>query len=726
MQKMTKQLKNSGELLSIIMPIYNEEKTVETILEKIACAPCAIAREVIIVNDGSTDKSREKITQVISRLSRSDCEMFLFDKENGGKGSALQYGIARSKGSIVIIQDGDLEYDPNDYDKCIEPIRKGETFVVYGSREQENRNRFYSAPSFYLGGLLLSFFVDILYGAALTDEPTCYKTFAGDLIRSIPAEGEKFDWEVEVTSRLLRMGFSIKEVPISYYPRKLEEGKKIRAKDGFMGFLTALKWRFFPLPEKKILTEKEEFAPTIRKNKKYQFLLWGILLAAILVRGLAAYPAFTESLRKWNNPQQARYERECSFQQKYFCNYSREKGSFHTFILNKAPLVPAFLSLFAPAGTKAYIWTGLVLLLLGAGISLILYEAGKMLGSPPAGLAAAALFAFAPPAVLPFSFFGHIEYGTLLLVFLAALQYGFFFNYLKTGFAPFLAASAFAGALGALALTSNAFWFFPGGLLILLSGKLDLRRKIVHILLLLLITASVLFPFLLRNRVSYGAWRLDGSRSERLFLAAMLVEIKVNRNNFKEKMDAILQEVWEKSSKKAAGKTPDAGSYYTGRDLEMIKLLASHPFTFAKTLFNKHAISPLSEGLFRPQINFLQSKLAKNGERPAYRKLVQKFNHIITVLAYGIWLLVILGLAWFAIGEPLKGKGMFTALTLLLLAGYYLLESGAVQGFRCQLPALPLLYLAAGWGLAFFFGILKAGKEEEMKRKALRLSPRKS
>ena len=325
----TKNSIKTGELLSVIVPVYNEEKTIAAILEKISAAPCAIPREILIVNDGSTDSTAEKIRNSISRLSRPDCRMTLLEKENGGKGSALSFGIARSKGTIVIIQDGDLEYDPNDYDKCIEPIRSGECQVVYGSREQENRNRFYSAPSFYLGGLLLSFFVDILYGAALTDEPTCYKTFAGDLIRSIPAEGEKFDWEVEVTSRILRLGFTIKEVPISYYPRKINEGKKIRAKDGFMGFWTAVKWRFRPLPEKKILQKNADFAPVLQKRKKYTRFLWGILLLSLLVRGLAAYPAIMASLENKDNAARARYERECSFQQKYFCNYSKEKGTFH-------------------------------------------------------------------------------------------------------------------------------------------------------------------------------------------------------------------------------------------------------------------------------------------------------------------------------------------------------------------------------------------------------------
>ena len=306
-------------------------------------------------------------------------------------------------------------------------------------------------------------------------------------------------------------------------------------------------------------------------------------------------------------------------------------------------------------------------------------------------------------------------------VFFAALQYGFFLNYLKNGFAPFLAAAAFFGALGTLSLTGNGFWLLPGMILILLSRQLDLHRKLVHILLLFLITGAILFPFFLRNKISYGAWRLDGSRSERIFLAGMLVKIKENKTDFSRQMNEILKDVWTKSCRDAGKNTPDAGTYYLRRDLEMGRIIAASPATYVKTLFNKHAVSPLSQSLFRPQMSYLQEQLGKARFNKTYRILVQKFSHLITVIAYAVWLLVILGLAWFSIGDPLKGMGMYSFLVLIFLGGYYLLESGAVQGFRCQLPVLPLLYLTAGWGLVFFFRIVKAGKEEQKRLNNLRL-----
>ena len=220
------------KILSVIIPVYNEEKTVVSLLDKVMHSGVTVSLELIIVNDGSTDSSPELIQNWIREQKRNASNIVFLNKENGGKGSAVKAGIQASTGDVVIIQDADLEYDPHDYEACIRPILDGECKVVYGSREEENRNRLYSSPSFYLGGLLLTFWINLLYNANLTDEPTCYKTFDGPLIRSLPIEGDRFEWEPEVTAKLLRMGFEIREVPVSYYPRKITEGKKIKWKDG--------------------------------------------------------------------------------------------------------------------------------------------------------------------------------------------------------------------------------------------------------------------------------------------------------------------------------------------------------------------------------------------------------------------------------------------------------------------------------------------------------------
>ncbi|WP_423792568.1 glycosyltransferase family 2 protein [Methanocaldococcus indicus] len=227
--------------VSIVIPAYNEEKTIEKILKKILDVKLPLEKEIIIVNDGSTDKTKDIVEEFIKKHPNENIK--LINKENGGKGSALKVGIKHSTGDIIIIQDADLEYDPNDYPKLIKPILEGKTKVVYGSRLRK-RNKF-SHISFLLGGLLITTLTNLLYFTFLTDEPTCYKVFHKDLKDIlINAEGNKFDWEPEVTAKILRKGYKIYEVPINYYPRTKKEGKKIRWKDGLEAVYTLIKWRF--------------------------------------------------------------------------------------------------------------------------------------------------------------------------------------------------------------------------------------------------------------------------------------------------------------------------------------------------------------------------------------------------------------------------------------------------------------------------------------------------
>ncbi|MCJ8332046.1 MAG: glycosyltransferase family 2 protein, partial [Lentisphaeria bacterium] len=216
-------------------------------------------KEIVIVDDGSTDTSWSLISSWQS--AHADLSVKTLSKENGGKGSAVREGIKLSTGSIVIIQDADLEYDPGDYQKCIDPILSASASVVYGSREMFTKNRMHSSWAFYLGGLTVTFMFNILYLTRLTDEPTCYKTFDGDLIRLLLFEGDRFDWEPEITAKLLRLGFKIDEVPISYFPRKVEDGKKINWKDGVEALYIALKWRF-----KSIKSDREKLLGWTKKT----------------------------------------------------------------------------------------------------------------------------------------------------------------------------------------------------------------------------------------------------------------------------------------------------------------------------------------------------------------------------------------------------------------------------------------------------------------------------
>ncbi len=265
--------------LSIIIPVYNESDTLTDLLDRVLHVALPVKREIIVVNDGSTDDSRQLAEDWFAALNvEQQADVFLLDKANGGKGSAVRAGIEQSNGDVVIIQDADLEYDPNDYEACIAPILNGEELVVYGSRERFARNRLHSSFAFYAGGLAVTYWMNLLYGSSMTDEPTCYKTFSGRLIRALLFRGDKFEWEPEVTAKLLRLGVHIHEVPISYAPRKVDEGKKINWKDGVQALAVALYWRFMPLDAER---KKVAAVPGMAECLAASRWPWAIMIVAM-------------------------------------------------------------------------------------------------------------------------------------------------------------------------------------------------------------------------------------------------------------------------------------------------------------------------------------------------------------------------------------------------------------------------------------------------------------
>lgn len=246
---MTK-LVEKNKTLSIIIPLYNEEKNIEKLLQKVVNVKLFVNKEIIVVDDGSKDNSKIIVKKFIDDFknfkakTNPSINIKLISKKNGGKGSALKVGFEKATGEIFIIQDSDLEYEPNDYAKLIKPILDSKYKVVYGSRILNKKNT-YSHKSFLYGGKLVSLVTSILYFTKLTDEPTCYKVFHKDFKDIlVNAKGNKFEWEPEVTAKILRLGHKIKEIPISYYPRTKKEGKKIRWSDGIDAVWTLFIWRF--------------------------------------------------------------------------------------------------------------------------------------------------------------------------------------------------------------------------------------------------------------------------------------------------------------------------------------------------------------------------------------------------------------------------------------------------------------------------------------------------
>jgi len=222
--------------VSVIVPVYNEVAHLEELLHAVLASP--VKKEVIIVDDGSTDGTREKLQSLppIPQVT------ILFHEKNRGKGASIRTALACARGEFVLIQDSDLEYDPQDYPALLLPLQLGASNVVYGVRPDRPER----GLRFFLGAKFLTHLTNFLYRAQIHDEATCYKVFRRSLLARMTLTCQRFEFCPEVTAKLCRMGERIQEVPIGYHPRSAVEGKKIRHSDGWLAIWTLIRYRFIP------------------------------------------------------------------------------------------------------------------------------------------------------------------------------------------------------------------------------------------------------------------------------------------------------------------------------------------------------------------------------------------------------------------------------------------------------------------------------------------------
>ncbi len=223
--------------LSVIIPCYNEESTVQEIIRKVQAT--GRADEIIIVDDGSTDGTRE----ILTRLDGKDGVKIVLHERNQGKGAAVRTGLQHASGDVMLVQDADLEYDPRDYAALLRPIEEGQAKAVYGSRFLGGPRR----TMFFwhmMGNRFLTLVTNILFDTILSDMETCYKLFTADIAANLNLKSPGWGFDPEITAKILRQGVRIYEVPISYAGREFDEGKKIGWRDGFTVLWTLVKYRF--------------------------------------------------------------------------------------------------------------------------------------------------------------------------------------------------------------------------------------------------------------------------------------------------------------------------------------------------------------------------------------------------------------------------------------------------------------------------------------------------
>lgn len=473
--------------LSIIIPVYNEKKTIQLILDKIEKSRIRqdIEKEIIIVDDGSTDGTREILKSYIGKYR------VVLQEKNLGKGAAVRAGFALASGDYIIVQDADLEYDPNEIQSLIEKAEKTGVKIIFGSRVL-GRDKREETPGifYYLGGHFLSWLANFLYGTRITDEPTCYKMFARKVLNDIKLECVGFEFCPEITAKVAKAGYEIVEVSISYKTRTKKEGKKIRLfKDGAMAIWTLLKYRF---------NDKQASLGFLNLYKKWFWLL----LVFLLIRVILFSSLWAASPNGWENF----YAEAQSAPNTLTANW-HEPCDWHP------PLYYFFTTIFLKLFKTVWVIYFFQIILAWFGAYLI-YRIAKTIFSEKVAFAAAAIAALEPYSAwhnflltaenltaifLLSGIYFVLKYfnknNTIILVY-AALFFGLAtLTRLNTLYLP-----------QALSLGILLIYFLRNPLKLPYFSNLKLKHLIFTILIFNVAYFMVLFPWQLRNKIVYGKY----------------------------------------------------------------------------------------------------------------------------------------------------------------------------------------------------------------------------
>lgn len=702
--------------LSVIIPVYNEAATIGTLLDRVAAVALpGVRKELVVVNDGSTDDSRRLIDEwaVAHPLPDGD-RLVTFDKPNGGKGSAVRAGIERSTGEVVIVQDADLEYDPNDYRQCIEPILAGRAKVVYGSRERFTANRSHSSWAFYMGGLSVTYWFNLLYGASLTDEPTCYKTFDGPLIRALLFEGDHFEWEPELTGKLLRLGFEIHEAPISYRPRRVAEGKKISWRDGVEALWVGLCWRVRPLGRvRERLAALPDERPRLEARRRRLAVLWGILALGLAVRVLVALPGLAtpgffermstlDNLHPFARPDTPTYVLPALA--------LLEDGRFLDAPGGAAPATirpPGYSLLLAAIwAVTGRSWQAAVLAgcLIGALTAIAVFKAGERLGGLGVGAIAALLYSLNMTAIAA----APLVLSDTLFVFVAAWQFFFFVRFYRTERLLDLWFSVGLAALACLVRPSNLPWIVPALFLILIFTRKSWRKRALGAAGALVVFALVLSPWMLRNRAVGAGFRLDTNMGNTLLyhnVPALLSKVTPDsaetwRSGFQRECEELFRAEPERFA------TPASQVEYK---VERAKgFIRQHPWLYARLHIQPFILLPdpaLLELLGwtqggRGTLNVFHTQ----GVVAAIRHyLGGQFGVLVPLLPLGVAIgLAYLGCA-FQLLRWIAARQVYLFFLFMGFVPFYLVLPGPIVMPRYHLPALPLICVMAGLALCWLW-----------------------